>query len=261
MDIAIIIFMVLVVALCAFTVYVVIRDFLRERRRKEPDEDEVSDIVESKLEQLEGKRDSQPVVIEQQLIIEQQPQQPQQQQEQPQQPSNGKQITVEEAVVAIPLEEYEGQIRFSADPKLSHKEKYRALDSVSRAWYDEIANYARAIDDIKSVMTNGYEDYKLYAKRVIRFRIKKGTVICEFVIANTNFSRYISENKISVKQAPTSFKLLDASDVGAAKDSIDIAIRTIREEKEEAKRRERERRRLARQAAAQAAATTTTDED
>ena len=259
MDIAIIIFMILVVALCAFTVYVVIRDFLRERRRHEADEEEISEIVEAKLEQLEGKRESQSVVM-QQLIIEQQSQQQQEPQPQPE-PSNGKQITVEEAVVAIPLDEYEGQIRFSADPKLSHKEKYRALDSVSRAWYDEIANYARAIDDIKSVITNGYEDFKLYAKKVIRFRIKKGTVICEFVIANTNFSRYISENKMSVKQAATSFKILEASDVGAAKDSIDIAVRTIREEKEEAKRRERERRRLARQAAAQAAATTTSDAD
>ncbi|MCH5156820.1 MAG: hypothetical protein J1G02_02955 [Clostridiales bacterium] len=255
MDIAIIIFMILVVALCAFTIYVVIRDFLRERRNTEIDEEEISEIVESKLEELEANRESQPVVAEQQP--QEKPQE--QPQEQHQEEYNGKRITVEEAVVAIPLEEYEGQIRFSADPKLSHKQKYNLLDSVQKAWYDDIVAYANQIDDIKSTLTNSHEEFKLYSKRVICLRIKKGTVICDFVIANTTFSRFISENKLSVKHAPTSFKLFEESDVGAAKECIDIAVRTIREEKEEAKRIQREKRRLARQAAQ--AAATTTDED
>lgn len=263
MDIAIIIFMVLVVALCAFTVYVVIRDFLRDRKQEETEE-ELATLVETKLELLEIQQ-RQLETMQEQIVAQQE--QLNSRTDYPvavvseAAPASGKQITVDEAVVAVPLEEYEGQIRFSADPKQSHRAKYLALSGQQKAWYDEIVAYAKRVEEVKSVLTTGYEEFKLHSKRVIRLRIKKGTVICEFIIANTNFSRYISTNKISVKQAPTSFKLLEATDVGAAKDSIDIAVRTIIEEREEAKRQQRERRRLARQAAAHAAATTTSDED
>lgn len=245
MENAILGFMILVVALCAFTVYVVLRDMIRERKRKQQTEG-ISKLVEARLELLEAKQEQQQAVTAKE------------QQDAP----SGQHITVEHSVVAIPLEEYEGQIRFSADPKQSHKAKYMALDSVQKAWYDEIAAYANSVEEVKHVTANAYDEYRLFGKRVIRMRIKKGTVICEFIIANPNFSRYVSTNKVAVKQAPTSFKLLEARDVGVAKDSIDIAVRTIQEEREEAKRREKERRRLARQAAVQAsshaAATTTT---
>ena len=164
------------------------------------------------------------------------------------------------------------QVSFSAEPKQSHKLKYMALDSEQKTWYNEIASYAASVEEVKCVTTGGYVDYRLHSKRIVRMLIKRGTVICEFFIANPNFSRYVSTNKISVKQSATSFKIYTAKDVSAAKDSIDIAVRTVREEREEAKRREKERRRLARQRAArslsqsataqvavQTAATTTTD--
>ena len=138
-------------------------------------------------------------------------------------------------------------MRFSAEPKQNHKYKYLALSSEQKAWYNEIADYAGNVDEVKYVTTGGYDEYRLHGKRIVRLLIKRGTVIAEFIIANPNFSRYVSTNKISVKQSATSLKILSAKDVGAAKDSIDIAVREIREEREEAKLRQKQRRRLARQ--------------
>ena len=290
MDIAIIVFMVLVVALCAFTVYVVITDIIRERKRREEADREIVELVETRLDLLQTRQDQleaqqnqlaaqsggQTVVIQQ---AQPQQQAPIQEQEQPQAAAepepqqqeatatveNPQVIVVEQAApttqaVVTPVEDLEGQIHFSADPKQTHRDKYLALSSQQKAWYDEIVAYAKKVETVKSVLTTGYEEYRLFSKRVIRMRIKKGTVICEFIITNVNFGRYISTNKLNVKQAPTSFKILEPIDVAAAKDSIDIAVRTILEEKEDAKRRARERRKLARQAA-QAAATTTTTTD
>lgn len=207
-------FMILVVAMCIFTISVVVRDMRRERKRNA--------TVET-------------VVIKQE------------QQEQ---------SAVQQS--ATTATDSDDQIRFSAEPKQNHKYKYMALSMEQKAWYNEIAAYANNVEEVKYVTTNGYDEYRLHGKRIVRLHIKRGTVICEFIIANPNFSRYVSTNKISVKQSATSLKIVSAKDVGAAKDSIDIAVRTIREEREEAKRRERERRRLARHATAHAVAQATT---
>lgn len=227
MDTAILFFMGMAVVLAIFTIGVVIGDIRRERKKKRESSPEQA---QPKSEPAEDNQAQQVTATEQ--------------------GNHAQQITVEGSVVAIPLEEYEGQIRFSADPKLSHKAKYLALSAQQKAWYDEIAEYANSIDDIKFVTTNGYDEYRLYGKRVVRLRIKKGVVMCEFLIANPNFSRYVTTNKVTVKQAPTTLKLVENRDVGAAKDSIDIAIREIREEREEAKRMAKQRRRLARQSVA-----------
>ena len=170
--------------------------------------------------------------------------------------------------VAVIAPDGDDQVRFSAEPKQSHKYKYMALSVEQKAWYNEISSYASNVEEVKHVTTGGYDEYRLYGKRIVRLLIKRGTVIAEFIIANPNFSRYVSTNKISVKQSATALKIVTAKDVGAAKDSIDIALREIREEREEAKLRQRQRRRLARklasntstaQVAVPAVATTTTD--
>ena len=206
MEILVFSFMVLVAVMCIFTVSVVVRDMVRERK----------------------KRNSAALSVEAQYEHQEQ---------------------IAQQSVAVIADENDDQVRFSAEPKQSHKYKYMALDSVQKAWYDEIAQYASSVDDVKYVATGSYDEYRLYGKRVIRLLIKRGQVIAEFIIANPNFSRYVSTNKITVKQSATSLKILTDKDVGAAKDSVNIAVRTIREEREEAILRGKERRRLARQVA------------
>ena len=208
MDFLVLGFMVLVAVMCIFTVSVVVRDMVSERKKRNRTNASVKEQHE-------------------------------------------RQEQVTQQSVAVVAQENDDQVRFSAEPKQSHKYKYMALDSIQKAWYNEIAEYANSFDDVKCVATGGYDEYRLYGKRVIRLLIKRGTVVAEFIIANPNFSRYVSTNKITVKQSATSLKILTAKDVGAAKDSINIAVRTIREEREETKQRGKERRKLARQAASQ----------
>ena len=58
------------------------------------------------------------------------------------------------------------------------------------------------------------------------------------------------ENKVDVKQAATVIKITDAAAVQAAKDSIDIVVKTINDEKEYKKQQAKERRKAARLAKA-----------
>lgn len=204
MDILIFGFMVLVVVTCIFTISVVVRDMLRERKKRSSVDVPIEENYEPKAQ-------------------------------------------IAQQSVAVVANEDDDQIRFSAEPKQSHKYKYMALSAEHKAWYDEIAKYAMSIDDVKCVTTGGYEEYRLYGKRIVRLLIKRGTVIAEFIIANPNFSRYVSTNKISVKLTATSLKILTEKDVGVAKDSVDIAVRTVREERQENIRRGKEKRKLARQ--------------
>ena len=61
-------------------------------------------------------------------------------------------------------------------------------------------------------------------------------------------SAYINENKISVRQSATTMLVESAATVGAVKNSIDIVVAAIAEEKEYRKQQAREKRRAARAA-------------
>lgn len=235
MEALLIIFMVLVIGLCAFTVTTIVADQVNERKKQEALEKAAANKPVEPVKPVEPAEPATPV--------------------QPVQP-----IVVVAETVTTDEESADGQVVFAAVPKQTHSEKYKALSSEQRGWYDEIAAYAASrTEEIKSVITNGYEEYRFYGKRVIRFVIKRGVIVCEYIIANPNFSRYVSANKVAVKQAATTLKIMEAKDVGAAKDSIDIAVNYLVEERQEAKRLERERRKLARQEAAAAKAAKTNE--
>lgn len=234
MELLIIIFMILVVALCAFTITTVVADQINERRKQKRMEDDEADEPVQSAEPVAPVAAEEPVTpVEQPIVV----------------------------VAAADEEAQDGQVVFAAVPKQTHSEKYKALSGEQRGWYDEIAAYAASRDAvIKSVVTNGYEEYRYYGKRVVRFVIKRGVIICEYIISNTDFSRYVSANKVSVKQSAATLKIVEAKDVSAAKDSVDIAVKFLVEERQEAKRLERERRREARQKAAAAKAANTAND-
>lgn len=81
---------------------------------------------------------------------------------------------------------------------------------------------------------------------MVRLKIKRETVICELVIPNLAFKNYVSENRVEVKQAPATIKVVDDATLSAVKDSMQIAINAIEEEraykKEQAKLRRRQKR-------------------
>ena len=151
----------------------------------------------------------------------------------------------EEIPVAEVVEDND-TVRFAPQQSQTLEEKYLALSAKERGYYDEIALYAAKKEEVKKFKNARYEEYKIGKTRLVRLLIKRGAVVCEFMLHNADFKNYISENKVSVKHAATVMKIEDAEAVQAAKDSVDIVIQAIAEEKEYKKELARERRRQAR---------------
>ncbi|MBO5327415.1 MAG: hypothetical protein J6A84_04780 [Clostridia bacterium] len=158
---------------------------------------------------------------------------------------------VAEEPVAEEAEDADGKISFSKGQQQTLDEKYLALTSEQKGWYDEIIKYASAVEGSKRFKNARYEEYKVGKNRLVRLLIKRGVINCEFILHNSDFKNYINENKIAVKQSATTMLVESAATVGAVKNSIDIVVAAIAEEKEYRKQQAREKRRAAR--AAQAA--------
>ena len=165
----------------------------------------------------------------------------------------GKPITVKctcgAELVQTEVEE-KANVAFATSAKDTLDEKYAALSDEQKAFYDEIASYAIAKEDAKRFKNLRYEEIKIGKARLVRMLIKRNQVVCEFIMYNSNFKNYVNENKVAVKQAATVIKINDAASVQAAKDSMDIVINTINEEKEYKKQQAKERRKAARLAKA-----------
>lgn len=126
-------------------------------------------------------------------------------------------------------------------------DKYLELSAEYKGYYDEIVRYAMSVEGSKRYKNAAYEEYKVGKNRLVRLKIRRGVITCELVISNLTFKNYISDNKVSVKQAPAIIKVVDEASLSAVKDSIGIAVKAIEEEKaykkEQAKIRRRENRR------------------
>ena len=163
----------------------------------------------------------------------------------------------EPAPAEVVAEDEDGKISFSTGRQQTLEEKYLALSSEQRSWYDEIIKYASAVEGSKRFYNARYEEYKVGKNRLVRLIIKRGVINCEFILHNSDFNNYVNENKITVKQAPTTILVEEAATVDAVKSSIDIVVAQIAEEKEYKKQRAKEKRREARAAAAAAEASET----
>jgi len=153
------------------------------------------------------------------------------------------------ATVAMEIEpNRENAVTFAADKTQTIDDKYNALPKKDKKYYDEIVNYANQVEGVKRFKNSRYEEYKVGKSRLVRMLIKRDVITCEFILPNNDFKYYVNENKINVKQAATVLKIVDDASVKVAKDSIDIAVKAIQEEKELKKEQAKERRRLARQA-------------
>lgn len=149
---------------------------------------------------------------------------------------------VEEAPTEETVEEADGTISFSTNTQQTLEQKYLALSGEQKSWYDEIIKYASNVEGSKRFKNARYEEYKVGKNRLVRLLIKRGTIHCEFLLQNSDFKNYISENKIAVKQSATTIIVDSAATVDAVKSSIDIAVAAIAEEKEYKKKLARERR-------------------
>lgn len=158
-----------------------------------------------------------------------------------------KTATLEEIAITE-AEPNESAVTFSTATQ-TLDEKYLELSAEYKGYYDEIVRYAMSVENSKRYKNSAYEEYKVGKNRLVRLKIKRGVIVCELVIPNLTFKNYISDNKVSVKQAPATIKVVDEAAFSAVKDSIGIAVKAIEEEKaykkEQAKIRRRENRKAA----------------
>lgn len=187
-----------------------------------------------------------PVVVYQPAPAPQQTEEPEVE-EPTEEPAKEEPATEETAVTEEVAEDAEddGVVNFATGTK-TLDEKYLELTPEFKGYYDEIVRFANTVEGSKRYKNANYEEYKVGKNRLVRLKIKRETVICELVIPNLAFKNYVSENKVEVKQAPATIKVVDDATLSAVKDSMQIAINAIEEEraykKEQAKLRRRQKR-------------------
>ena len=169
--------------------------------------------------------------------------------------TKGSQLQTEKAVVVqeeelpiAPTETDGNEIMFSAgDMQKTLDEKFQELAETQQRYYVEIVQHAMCKPNAKQFKNQRYEEYKIGKTRLVRLQIKRGVVVCEFILLNTDFYNFIRSNKVRVKQSPTILRVENDEAVVIAKNSIDIAEKAALAEIEYKKQMRKEKRRLARQ--------------
>lgn len=215
MTTAIIIFMAFAVVLGLFSVLIITKEIVEESLEKR------------KLKATESKPAETPVLEEIQ---------------EPDEPQAETEAEAEETSLVEEETATTEMIRFAPRTVQTLEEKYLALDGKYRGYYDEIVKYALAQEGVKRIKNARYEEYKAGNTRLVRLLVKRGVVVCEFILPNADFKNYINENKVNVKLASTVMRVMDESTVQAAKDSIDIVVNALAQEREYKKQLARERR-------------------
>ena len=248
MEIMFMVFMSLVSVMSLFSVLVVLRDIVKEilaaRREKASNMASLIEEMEriiAKANANEQMAEEIPAPVVAAVVEEPAPAAPVA--EEP-----AVEIAAEEPEAEEAEEDPEGTISFSTTQRQTLEEKYLALSAQQRGWYDEIIKYAAVVEGSKRFKNLRYEEYKVGKNRLVRMLIKRNNVMCEFILHNSDFKNYISENKISVKQSATTMLVDSDATVEAVKNSIDIVVASIAEEKEHKKMLARERRKAARNA-------------
>lgn len=245
METIFIIFMAFASLVCLFAISVILRDVVLEMldKRKKDKAAEAAPVVQQvqTAPVAEVVPAPQPQTAPEATVAVVQPVQPVEEQQADE--------VDEDDNVATDVDDAEGNVVFSASVKQTLEEKYLELGSTERGYYDEIVKYAANVEGARRFKNTSYEEYKIGKNRIVRLSIKRGVIHCEFMLPNTDFQSFVSENKIRVKQSATVVKVTDADVVAAVKTGIDVAAKTVAEEKERKKQLAREKRREKRNSA------------
>lgn len=138
-------------------------------------------------------------------------------------------------------------VKFAPKEKKTLDEAFFELDDEKKGYYIEVARYASAVPTVtKHVKNDSYEEWKVGLARLIRMKIRRGEVLCEFNIQNSEMKGHISGSGVSVKQSQTMVKLENRVAVQFVLESIDLAAKIIEEEKA-AKKEEQKKARIERE--------------
>ena len=221
MNVVLIVFMVVAAIVCIFSMVVVIVDMVKSGKNQP-----VAETVQPVAQPIE-----QPVVT--QLPAEQVE-------------SVAEQAIAADAESPEMVEIDENTVVMSRTEKKTLNEMFRELDEQFQHYYVEIVQHAMGKPDAKQVKNDRYEEYKIGNTRLVRLQIKKGVIVCEVNLVNSDFMNYMADNKMRIKQAPTAIKIEDERSVELVKNVIDIAFKGIEEEREYKRQLRNERRRNAR---------------
>ena len=225
----VVIFMLFLCALCLFAVVVIARDIVRESASNKKDADaqkstEEKEPVQVVVQPVLSTAVPAPVVEEPVAPVVEGPVAP----------------IMEEVATAETSDSVSGVV-FSK-VSLTMAEKYAALSSEHKRYFDQIVKYALSKEGVTEAKYNSAYDYKIGTYRVVRMTIKRGEIVCEFNFIDRDFKNYASEASVKVKTAGTTVKVTEKLAVGVVKDGIDLVVTQIAADKEYKKALARERR-------------------
>ncbi len=287
MENLIMVFMAFAGIICLFAVMVTVLDMVREMRAKSKREhatkDDIEEVVSRLLRETGTSRPTSyaeqapaPIVIHTPTPIVQQPAPAAVAEEAPKPepaPAPEEPVAEEPApapvveAVAEPVAEEAPETDAESDENLvtirtgareTHEEKYSALPAEDKARYDRIAAYAAAIPDVKDKKKDSSEEFKVGNRRIVKMTIRRGVIMCELVLENSEFRTTVADadNSIAVKQAPTVIRV----DSDASADLVIRSIDIIAADVEAEKQRKRDERNAKRRQNRKASADGTSDE-
>ena len=138
---------------------------------------------------------------------------------------------------------------------LTFADKYAALEEARKNLYDEFMSYALAKPGCKKIEASKAVTVKYRTDKVCRAVIKRGVPVLNFMLGNTELNRYVREAGVKgIKISPVVVRLESDDDLKLAKQTADITVGNLEQEREYRKQRAREQRRLKYSRAKEAAA-------
>ncbi len=228
MVIVFIVFMSFVSIMCLFAMLIVTRDLIWSSREKREE-----NVKAQTPPQAEPEPSPEPMEPELPLAPEPKPVEP------------------ESVIAQAALDEV--AVTFASGNRKTLSEAYAELPKKYRGFYDEVAKHAENTPGVsRHIKNDSYEEWKINSSRLVRLKIRRGIVMAEFNLQNSEMKEHIVESKIDVKQSATVVKLEDRSAVQFVNESIDLVVKVLEEEREKKREerakarreRDREKRRL-----------------
>lgn len=232
LQIMIVLFMFFLCTLCLFAVLIIVRDILREnkalRQERLNEASPKNNLIQQDTENVDT------AVADDGTDIPKEPE------------LNGD--ASDNASVTVDTDKDEGAVSFNR-VSMSIEEKYNALSSEFKRYFDDTVRYVLAKDGVKEFKHSSSYDYKIGAYKVLKIMIKRNDIVCEFQFIDNSLNQYVTESNVKIKQSATQVKISDASAAGAVKDGIDLICKQIETDKERKKELAKEKRREKRKAA------------
>ncbi len=240
-NVLLIAFIVFAIIICVFVAIVVIKDMADGSRKRKNEEQTTAQNAQNGVYFVPVQFVPQGSVPVQQEVVK--PAEPAKTEPAAEQK---KETVAEETGTAATLSA--NAVTFESSKSQTLSEKYAELSKEKKGYYDEIVKYASAVNGARQFKNDRYEEYKLGSSRIVRLLIKRGTVVCEFILPNSEFKNFVNENKVNVRLNATVMKIEDKVALDTAKGTIDLVLKAIAEEKEYKKQLAKERRKAKRQA-------------